>query len=108
MPEPPLVVSVSWVPKVPSTDIRTNTAWGAFASVTVVATDERVRILGPEAAPGAEVLADLARYAPRDDRTVVLFPPALSLAAVRENAKTPGAEEEKRVCWAPSASAGWS
>ncbi len=28
--------------------------------------------------------AFLARYAPRDDRTIVIFPPALSLAAVRE------------------------
>ncbi len=31
--------------------------------------------------------AFLSRYAPRDDRTVVLFPPALSLAAVREGTR---------------------
>jgi triosephosphate isomerase len=29
----------------------------------------------------------LSRYAPRDDRTVVLFPPALTLAAVREGTR---------------------
>jgi len=41
-------------------------------SLTVVATDERVRILDPEAAPGAEVLADHPRTFDRDQRIEVV------------------------------------
>jgi triosephosphate isomerase (TIM) len=39
--------------------------------------------LGPRAAREF-MAAFLARFSPRDDRTVVIFPPALSLAAVRD------------------------
>jgi transposase len=41
-------------------------------SLTVVATDERVRILDPEAAPGAEVLASHPRTFDRDQRVEVV------------------------------------
>jgi triosephosphate isomerase len=42
---------------------------------------------GPTAA-SAFFSSFLARYAPRDDRTVIVFPPALSLAAAREATAT--------------------
>jgi len=87
VPEPPLVISVSAVPKVPLVDVTVSAAWIAGAKVTVVGFDEiEAKVESPAlVAVTVQVPADVALSEEPD----TAHPVAVPSAAVNETAPVP-------------------